>query len=386
MKTEYLIIKEENSFCNSKDTFFNLLRTNGEISVSSKIIKHKKFEVKFSLSTLVVKGKKKDERHFIVILERDTLKGNSEAVIKNFTEVNRIFKKIIKESNFDFRFITLWDDISVYYSHKAYPVINEIENLMRKLIFKFMFTNVGVDWIEAATPKDYREAVLKKADKNKVKDIIENSLYESDFIHLAALLFKEYHTADMVALIEKIKKAKNVNEIEFKELKELIPRSNWDRYFAHHLKLDGLKEKWEKLYDLRNKIAHNKPINKEDYDQIVLITEQIKPNLESALSIKTLEIPEKEKKEVSEVAAADILPHIASSGTIDYPNLFSFSKKKNRYSHLYKYYSDLDTSGTKWITSSNIMKFKICSECGNVYSISGEDDNNICYSCLAKKL
>lgn len=393
MKTEYLIIKEENTFCNSKETFINLLATNGEISVTPKIIKHKNFEVKYVLNTGVVKGKKKDERHFTVLLERDTSKGKLDGVITKFTEVNRIFKKIIKESNYDFRVITLWDDVSVYYSHKAYPLINEIENLMRKLIFKFMFTNVGMDWLEAAAPKDFRESVQKKVDKNKVKDIIENSLYEADFIHLASMLFKEYPTVNLNELIRKIKKAKKSSDIDFKDLEELVPKSNWDKYFAAHIELDGLKEKWEKLYELRNKIAHNKPIHVGDYEHIVQLTGEIKPKLEKALT-ERIEVPEDEKKDISDSVTADIISPAVSGTEKDAQFLsnliasrilnrrnsdyFNFRKQNHR-----KWWDPYSSRSPYDYWSEIYSYMKICESCGKLFP-KGENESegdDLCNEC-----
>ncbi|MFG3826309.1 hypothetical protein ACGI6H_34825, partial [Escherichia coli] len=59
----------------------------------------------------------------------------------------------------------IWDDISKYYSIQAYPLIHEIENLMRKLITKFMIHNVGLSWTKDSVPKEFSEA-LKKSEKN----------------------------------------------------------------------------------------------------------------------------------------------------------------------------------------------------------------------------
>lgn len=80
--------------------------------------------------------------------------------------------------------IILWDDISLYYSQQAYPIIYEIENLMRQLITKFMLINAGLRWEKERTPEDVRKSIN---DKNKEPTV----LYNVDYIQLSNFLFKE---------------------------------------------------------------------------------------------------------------------------------------------------------------------------------------------------
>lgn len=72
----------------------------------------------------------------------------------------------------------------MYYSQQAYPIIYEIENLMRQLITKFMLINAGLRWEKERTPEDVRKSIN---DKNKEPTV----LYNVDYIQLSNFLFKE---------------------------------------------------------------------------------------------------------------------------------------------------------------------------------------------------
>ncbi len=72
---------------------------------------------------------------------------------------------------------------------------------MRKLITKFMLTNVGVGWTKTNIPSKVIASMKKKG-----KDKLEHSLdylYETDFIQLANFLFEPYQTENPNNLIEK---------------------------------------------------------------------------------------------------------------------------------------------------------------------------------------
>ena len=151
---------------------------------------------------------------------------------------------------------TLWNDLSSHYAQKAYPLIHEIENLMRRLIANFMLVTVGREWVKETLPKVVDDAVKASKRKEGDRDYL-NVLHTVDFIHLGALLFDAYSKGTPQELHVKLKDAKNGDDL--KALQEFIPESNWNRYFAKLVDWeDGqLKSRWEKLYLLRCKVAHN---------------------------------------------------------------------------------------------------------------------------------
>jgi archaellum component FlaC len=165
-----------------------------------------------------------------------------------------------------------------------------------------------MNWLEEATPKEVREKILSRSDTANVKDMFEDCLYEADFIHLANFLFKEYSTISIEDLIKNISKAKKIEDIKLKDLKELIPKSNWDRYFSKIIKFAGLNSKWKELYEYRNLVAHNRPLNKSNYQRIEILTSEIKEKITDAIKkIDDVHIPENKKKEVTDFAISDFM-------------------------------------------------------------------------------
>ena len=195
MKIEYLIIKDENQSCNSLKTFKSFLNSNSEFRVAEKIINYKKFEVSYKLKTELINDPEKKERYFLLTIERQSLtklinsKSNNlnkiNIEINNLIDLKRALTKMLKESKFGFYVTILWDDTSYYFSRISYPFINEIENLMRKLIYKFMLIKIGKNWLSKALPKELENVIKRNSARDKEDDkIIQEGLFKVDFIDL----------------------------------------------------------------------------------------------------------------------------------------------------------------------------------------------------------
>ncbi|HFF9072736.1 TPA: hypothetical protein ACGFBE_005440, partial [Escherichia coli] len=140
MKLEFLVlVTNDDSFCNSKKAFIDFLKIDSLISITGRKLTYKKtprsnplITVKFNVETNNIPSNK--ERYFIIALE-----NTSEELIDEFSEVGDKIKELCKRINPESTVINiLWDDIGRYYAHKSYPIINDVENVMRKLISKFM--------------------------------------------------------------------------------------------------------------------------------------------------------------------------------------------------------------------------------------------------------
>jgi hypothetical protein len=75
--------------------------------------------------------------------------------------------------------VSLWDDVSFYYANKSYPLIHEIENLMRKLLTKFAVTKFDTNWTDKNIPEEVKISVKNQSSNNDA-----NYLYQTDFIQL----------------------------------------------------------------------------------------------------------------------------------------------------------------------------------------------------------
>jgi uncharacterized protein YutE (UPF0331/DUF86 family) len=245
----------------------------------------------------------------------------------------------------------LWDDLSSELANKAYPVIHEIENMMRKLITKFMLTTIGLAWTKDAVPKEVSESI-----KTKKSNTPQNYLYEADFIQLSNFLFKEYSTANSRKLVEKLGAVTDINELELTELKELVPQSNWERYFAPIVdcKSEYLQTRWEKLYELRCIVAHNKFLGADDYDEICRVTKEVKDKLTQA-------IENLDKVHVSEDQKEDVAENIASSMNSLYGEFIrSWNMVQELLIHLYSISlnedGDFSMNKRRMISARNLVK------------------------------
>ncbi|WLP65379.1 HEPN domain-containing protein [Bacillus thuringiensis] len=299
LRVEYLVIVDtSNSFCASEKAFNNLLRTNSDITLQNGNLKYKNLEVEYKVQTkkLETQEERAENKRFFHV----HLKCNEISKVNDFEGLLRVVKGLLyKVSDIQ---QTLWDDVSFYYSRRAYPLMHEIENLMRKLITKFMLTNVGLGWTKDSIPEEVKNSV-----RSSKKGETANYLYNVDFIQLANFLFKEYSPLSVESLIEKLKKTTDVNELSLDELKDFVPKSNWERYFSNLVECEAeyLNKRWKSLYDLRNQIAHNNILGKKDYEEIVRIIGEVKEKLEKAVkSLDKIHIPNKDKEVVAENIAS----------------------------------------------------------------------------------
>lgn len=302
LRNEYLIIIDKESapgfygLCNTVKRFNEFIENNGSFSIKNKKIQKDNESFEYTVNMGIVKGK--EQRFFYLTI----VFNGGEDKINEYKNLLRDIKSILHENQTIIE--TLKDDISFYYSQKAYSLIHEIENLMRKFITYFMITNVGKNWIEESSPEPIKNA-LKNSKRKQYIDVLQ----QLDFIHLGDFLFKSYQDEDISSLFEKIEALNKEEPINIENLKGHIPKSNWDKYFKEKVECDDryLKSRWEKLYELRNKIAHTSHFTEGDFEDIKSLVDDVKEKLEQAFkNINTIEIPEEEKEQLSENIAINI--------------------------------------------------------------------------------
>ncbi|WP_368909303.1 hypothetical protein [Proteus penneri] len=283
MKIEFLVlVTNDDSFCNSKKAFIDFLKVDSLISISGKNLSYKKtlkskplITVKFDVETKNIPSNK--ERYFIIVLE-----NTDENLVDEFFEVSNKIKELSKRINPGSTVINvLWDDIGRYYAHKSYPLINEVENVMRKLISKFMLINVGMNWSKETIHPD----LAKKIERFDDDDTYINDLYKLDFINLSEVLFKKKRDISLDELDRLLLKTEFDNNDQDK-IKKYLPKSNWEKYFSDILGKDSLslEKKWELLYKLRNKVAHNRFLTSKDFEKIKGLTFEVKEILSTAMN------------------------------------------------------------------------------------------------------
>lgn len=296
-KVEYLtIINSKEEFCKSTASFNSFLQSYDNIKINGTKIKFAgvSFVYEIQFGDIV----ENVQRYFHVKFICDESKN-----LEQFKAMLRAVRTLLTKASGKPPEV-LWDDISCELASKAYPRVHELENLMRKLITKFMFIKIGLTWTKEAVPKEVSESIKSKKEAGSA-----NYLYDVDFIQLSNFLFREYSTANSRKLVEKLGAAHKIEELDLVELQELVPRSNWERYFAPivNCKIEYLQPRWEKLYLLRCKVAHNNLISETDFSDICLLSDEVREKLIQALEgLDRVQVTSEQKEDVAENAASEI--------------------------------------------------------------------------------
>lgn len=276
-----LIINKKNqlalfNLCDSNKRFLEILNKEKIQNKNNKLI-FNQIEYIYTLQTNIITEKEERYFHLKIICE-------NEEKLEKYIKFLKELRKILKNHNFGIEILR--DDLPLYYSEKAYILINKVENHMRKFIKYFLITKVGINWIEETTPKE-----IEKAIKNNENRDIEDKLKRLDFIELGDFLFKKYSKKNISELQKLVNEKKELNS---DILKEFIQESNWEKYFKENIKCenDYLKSRWEELYKLRNSIAHNKNFINTDLDRVKILYEEVNEKLKEAFEniddIKTI--------------------------------------------------------------------------------------------------
>jgi hypothetical protein len=296
-KVEYLtIINSKEDFCKSTGSFNSFLQSYDNIKINGS-------KIEFAGVSFVYDIQYGDivenvQRYFHVKFLCEESKN-----VDKFKAMLRAVRTLLTKASGKPPEV-LWDDISCELASRAYPIVHELENLMRKLITKFMFIKIGLAWTKDAVPKEVSESIKTKKEAGGA-----NYLYEVDFIQLSNFLFREYSTANSRKLVDKLGAANKIEELDLAELQELVPRSNWERYFAPivNCKIEYLQPRWAKLYALRCTVAHNNLMTDADFDEIRLLSDEVKEKLIQALEgLDRVQVTSEQKEDVAENAAGEI--------------------------------------------------------------------------------
>lgn len=288
IRVEYFIILDKKEqYLNKEEHFKCMLQIIEGINIEDKLIKYNNIDIDYKIKFI-----ESDDR--IINCE---FKIDKDSYIEEFEKFLRIFRTLFTKLVGPESIETLWDDIGFYYAKLAYPKIHRIENKMRSLITQFMYINVGRNWTSKHIPEEVRNSIKVKGIKLNKKSDIANFLDNVDFIQLTDFLFEKYSYKDKNQIADFIKKNQE-NKLEYKQLEEYIPISNWDRFFKSklHIESKDLENKWGELYELRCKVAHNNKINKSDFSKIEILSDDIENKIDEAMkSLDNIEIEEEDK-------------------------------------------------------------------------------------------
>lgn len=294
--SEYLLIlSEEIEIIESEDDLVKSLELNKKYKfkrdADNTSIIHR--DIEFDLSIKKIKAKNHSDRNFLITLNNKIIITTDEDkdVVKT---MNDEFIKIISSFSHS-RLDKIRDDLSSEFSANGYKYIHEVENKMRKLITIFMTSKVGLGWVSSNTPQDVIDSIKNKDYENNTKNI-NTFLSETDFKQLAVFLFQKYSTLKTNDVHRILSKKEDM--IKISELTEFIPKSNWQRYFYQDFKSGegaeprrnrddaqgNIEDTWNRLSDLRNKVAHNRFISYEEMRMIYSKCNEVNKVIDDALS------------------------------------------------------------------------------------------------------
>ncbi len=304
MKSEYLITFDSTSnLCPNVDKFKTLLSSHNLIHFENHNGPVIVFDKK-PFSCKIAQGKLPDSSiYYDLTIECSDIKD-----YEIFSTLLREIKKLCHNIS-GRNIITLHDGLGEEYCYQGYPIIFELETLMRKLISKFMAISVGYDWQDLTTPKEVLDSV-----RGESKNIKDDFLQEVDFIQLSNFLFKKYTKSDAYKFIDELKEKSNDETITIGEIKKYSPYTNWERYFSDKVdcESDFLKKRWEKLYMYRCKIAHCKGITKSELEDLIKTSKEVVEKINSALnSVQDIHIDASDREELAENLSSAINESIA---------------------------------------------------------------------------
>jgi hypothetical protein len=300
---EYLVIIEGKSspalygLCDDVKSFNKFIQTDSQIKLKqSNKLCYSNSKTEFSYHVGMGKVSDKKQRFFHV-----TISTGEQNALDAFVNLTRAIKRVVTHGGAQIE--TLWDDVSLHYSQKAYPYIHRIENLMRKVITYFMLTTVGKEWVNMASP----EVVKKQIDNKQTRYI--DALFQFDFIQLGDLLFKAYTTSSIDQLYNLIEEQDEFDTLTAEDILDFKARSNWDRYFSVIVDCDAafLKKRWSQLYELRCEVAHNKLFGRADFENVVRLVDEVQPFLERAFeSANRVNVTSEAKEQIAESIVSNI--------------------------------------------------------------------------------
>ncbi|MEY4964369.1 MAG: hypothetical protein RLZZ323_1688 [Bacteroidota bacterium] len=169
----------------------------------------------------------------------------------------------------------LTDDISTKISNEIYPLINELENILRRYLAKFFTQKVGLDWWKQAVPDKVIEKTKLRQDNETVfSKVVETDMTLIDFNDLGEIIYKHKLGFNKPEnLTDKILSISSEEELQ--KLKQDLD-GNYNRFFKQHFKDYNFDKKWKELFQLRNKVAHNNLFTKPDLDKAIYLHTEIK--------------------------------------------------------------------------------------------------------------
>jgi len=190
----------------------------------------------------------------------------------------------------------LKDDISTKIANEIYPLVNQVENLLRRYLVKFFIQKIGVDWWDVTAPRVMIDKTnLRKNNEKVFTNFVDTDVTLIDFDELGELIYKQ--TSGFNKQENIINRIINTETLEdLSTLKQEV-QGNYTKYFKESFQDKNFDKKWKILFDIRNKVAHNNLFVVDDLNsakQLVSDLSQIINDAESKIDEFKFSIEEQE--------------------------------------------------------------------------------------------
>ena len=182
--------------------------------------------------------------------------------------------------------IRAYDGISAALCEKLYPKYSVFERKMRQLILLVLTKAFGDKWVEVTIPEETQKSLKERAKakgKLKISEVLEQfelSQLEDYLFADRSIDFNSYFKTELAA-----KKVSSMNEEELRRaIEDMRPKSLWASNFSDIGDEDKWKEKIAAIHDYRNRVAHHKTINQEQYKVVNKRLNQLNKDIDNAIS------------------------------------------------------------------------------------------------------
>lgn len=201
------------------------------------------------------------------------IEADGESAEINVEALERVQTQLLSEAiEKQYIIIASYDSVSQYYCDLLYPKLNELERVMRKLLFNVYVVNLGKDYYQLTISEDIQKKAKAniQAKKNKEETRLKQFFYSMEFSDVQNALFtRQWTKKDDEDRKRFLASHANLSKLSDEELRAAMmsaPRSDWDRFFAEKMDEAAISDLIEKVRKYRNQIAHCKLISRDEYE------------------------------------------------------------------------------------------------------------------------
>lgn len=219
----------------------------------------------------------------------------------------------LKDERFDYVYI-ISDDVSKQFCIEIYPHIYTLENLLRKYLTLFFATKLGPKWWDDVATEEVNKKINQRKNNETVfstrsingknEPLSETKSFLIDFKDLGEIIYRvsagNLKTEDIIKQIEALDE-KNCEAlvVAVEALKKAV-KANIKKFFPSFEEID-FQKKWEYLYGVRNKVAHNGLIIEDDKNKSIRFAQEIISFLQPKCDdLVELTIDDEDDKEIIE--------------------------------------------------------------------------------------